>query len=222
MGYFGQRGRDFGTLNRGMGLGLYEDLGAFAPLSVKFYPAANGWASYQSPAANVTLTGINAALAALGFPSTYDGIIRKWSADAVKSVAFWAQQPVVADWKIPTGSGGSVGYAGSILSHLTDMESLAKGGTEALYYLQGLAAQTSFRPYMASKAAATGIKPVVPAPTPTTPSPTPTAPAPIAPAPSNDLVATLKSPIGIAAIGIGVALIYVSTRSGGRRRRARR
>lgn len=230
MGYFGQRGKDFGTLNKSMaGLGalgdllqsvgaFFEDLGDSAPLSVKFYPTVNAWASYQSPAADASLKGINTALGALGFRSSYDGLIRDWQPKACREISIWARQPVMRDWKLIAG--GTVGNAGDILAKMTTAEYLAVHGNDALWALQGLAALPAFRAYMQPKAAASSIG----APS-TTPTPTPTSPPPLVaqPTPTSEggILRQLKSPLGLAAIGVAGLLVYTGTRGsrGARRRR---
>lgn len=199
------------------GLGaLFESVGdvAVAPLSVKYYPTTGAWASYQSAAADATLRGVNQAIGSLGFPSSYDGLIRDTTATRVKLIATWALQPTFSGMKLVAG--GTVGHAGTILASLPTAEAIAKRGTEALWALQALAGVTAFRTFMQSAAAGKA----------TTPSTTPGAlPPDVLPPPPpgggamDRLLATLKTPLGMAAVGVGGLLLYTATRGGGRRRR---
>lgn len=117
-------------------------LAAGKNLSVKKY--TNGWASYQSPAANQILREINESLRALGFNdiAAYSGVIADPTVRAVALLASVMSSPGYAGLQLYT-TGGTTGYAATILRRFSTAEAIAKGGVEAHYYIRALASNAN-------------------------------------------------------------------------------
>lgn len=194
-------------------------LAAGKSLSVKGY--AQGWASYQSPSANEILKDINTNLRILGFASVRaDGVINNASAAAVKLLASIASVPGIAGLQL--ASGGTAGYAGTILRHLTDAQSLARGGVEGRYYIRALAQNETVRRFVQNVNAggspsAPSAPPVVQSPSnpsvpvtiPTPSSPTYTPDAYASPGPSSGTPRWAWGVAGgILLIGLGTATYF--------------